>query len=335
LINSESSHRGCVPFESRYGYRDQRIRQRYPQLRTAANDAVRIGQVLETEFGYNAKLLIEDVTLEKLRSQLGECLPKEVQADDRLPVYFAGHGIALDGDDWPAGYLVPQDARPDDRQTFLPMTDVSGWLNRLPCHHLLLVLDCCFAGAFGWASTRDLDLGAVPEVVSRPFQSATPIGIAAIALPPPSRGMVHQGGADGVEVDIPRHSPEVGLVLHQLGAITTLEHVPAEPVPSGPGVGVVPEERLHAPSQIRLRRLEDHVAVVGEVDESVDPPLTTDRSVAQLLLAGRGPRHRRRCPGGQCLGPSPGRSHPGIGFGVVKACRHQTDFKIRRPGKKL
>ena len=92
-------------------------------------------------------------------------MPREVQADDRLLVYFAGHGIALDGDDGPAGYLVPQDARPDDRQTFLPMTDLSRWLERLPCRHLLLVLDCCFAGAFRWSSTRDL--GALPEVIHK------------------------------------------------------------------------------------------------------------------------------------------------------------------------
>jgi len=136
-----------------------------PQLRTAVNDARRIAQVLETEFGYAVQLLTEDVTLAKLSALLGEHLPIEVQADDRLLVYFAGHGIALDGDDGPAGYLVPQDARSDDRQSFLPMTELNGWLSQLPCRHLLLVLDCCFAGAFRWASTREL--GALPEVIHK------------------------------------------------------------------------------------------------------------------------------------------------------------------------
>jgi hypothetical protein len=136
-----------------------------PQLRTAVNDARRIGQVLETEFGYSVDVLTEDVTLGKLGALLGGDLPIKVQADDRLLVYFAGHGIALDGDDGPAGYLVPQDARPDDRQSFLPMTDLSGWLNRLACRHLLLVLYCYFAGAFRWSSTREL--GAVPEVLHK------------------------------------------------------------------------------------------------------------------------------------------------------------------------
>jgi Caspase domain len=136
-----------------------------PHLRTAVNDARGIGQVLEAGFGYTVHLLTEDVTLRKLKSLLDESLSKEVQSDDRVLIYFAGHGIALDGDDGPAGYLVPQDARPDDRQTFLPMTDLSAWLNRLPCRHLLLVLDCCFAGAFRWSSTREL--GAVPEVIHK------------------------------------------------------------------------------------------------------------------------------------------------------------------------
>ena len=45
------------------------------------------------------------------------------------------------------------------------MTDLNRWLDRLPCRHLLLVLDCCFAGAYRWSSTRDL--GALPEVIHR------------------------------------------------------------------------------------------------------------------------------------------------------------------------
>ena len=45
------------------------------------------------------------------------------------------------------------------------MTDLSRWVERLPCRHLLLVLDCCFAGAFRWASTREL--GALPEVIHK------------------------------------------------------------------------------------------------------------------------------------------------------------------------
>ena len=34
------------------------------------------------------------------------------------------------------------------------MRDVSEALSKLECHHLLLILDCCFAGTFRWAGSR-------------------------------------------------------------------------------------------------------------------------------------------------------------------------------------
>jgi WD40 repeat protein len=137
-----------------------------PALRTAVNDAREVARALDAKFNYDdVRALTEDVTLGRLRALLGEDLPREVEADDRLLVYFAGHGIALDGDGGPAGYLIPQDARREDPGSFLPMTELSGCLERLACRHLLLVLDCCFAGAFRWSSTRDL--AAPPAVIHR------------------------------------------------------------------------------------------------------------------------------------------------------------------------
>ena len=61
-----------------------------------------------------------------------------VAADDRVLFYFAGHGIAADGDDGPAGYLVPADADPTDLKTLMPMAELQDALQALPCRHLLL-----------------------------------------------------------------------------------------------------------------------------------------------------------------------------------------------------
>ena len=54
------------------------------------------------------------------------------------------------------------------------------------------------------------------------------------------------GGRDRVEMDVPRHRPERGLVLHHLGPIASLEDMAAEAVSSRRGVGVSREEPLHA-----------------------------------------------------------------------------------------
>ncbi|MEW5861330.1 MAG: caspase family protein, partial [Cyanobacteriota bacterium] len=82
----------------------------------------------------------------------------QLHPDDRLLFYFAGHGIALDAldnADGPVGFLVPQDARMDNDSSLLPMKRLHDALLALPCRHLLVILDCCFAGAFRWAGQRD------------------------------------------------------------------------------------------------------------------------------------------------------------------------------------
>src|SRR5690606_20444963 len=58
--------------------------------------------------------------------------------------------------DGPEGYLIPADARPDDPSTYIAMADLHRWLESLPCRHLLVVLDCCFAGSFTWYGGRSV-----------------------------------------------------------------------------------------------------------------------------------------------------------------------------------
>ncbi len=126
------------------------------RLRTARPDAEAVASALGDQHGYeDVRLLLdEQVTLASLRAEVHDGLASRVGADDRLLIYFAGHGIAQDGDDGPAGFLVPQDAHSAEPASLLPMTELHDALAALPCRHLLLVLDCCFAGSFRWASTR-------------------------------------------------------------------------------------------------------------------------------------------------------------------------------------
>ncbi|MCP4401717.1 MAG: hypothetical protein GY801_31005 [bacterium] len=140
--------------------------QGIPPLRTAVNDATRLAQILKEDHGFEVQLVIDaDATGEKLRVLLQERLQQKIGADDRVLFYFAGHGIALDGDDGPEGYIIPQDARAREKTTFLPMSDLHDALVHFECRHFLAILDCCFAGAFRWSSTRALS--DVPEVIHK------------------------------------------------------------------------------------------------------------------------------------------------------------------------
>jgi WD40 repeat protein len=124
-------------------------------LRSAVNDATVVANVLETQHGYRVTCLLNQAaTLARLKTELEIELPQNVQPDDRLLIYFAGHGIARNAEDGPAGYLIPQDAKLSDPATYLSMHTVYRALRQLQCRHLLVILDCCFAGTFRWAATR-------------------------------------------------------------------------------------------------------------------------------------------------------------------------------------
>lgn len=126
-------------------------------LKTAVNDAKKLVETLREKHGYQVWVCLDEVaTLNNLNQLLEQTLPEQVTENDRLLFYFAGHGVALNNDDEPAGYLIPQDAFLGDTNSYLPMTKLHDALSKLPCRHFLGILDCCFAGAFRWSSTRDL-----------------------------------------------------------------------------------------------------------------------------------------------------------------------------------
>ena len=141
-----------------------------PQLHSAVNDVRELAELLQTGHGYDATTLLDEAaTLQGLRAMLKGLRegPDALGPDDRLLLYFAGHGMAVNSDDGPAGYLVPQDARllavdQPDIHSLLPMRELVESLKGITCRHLLLTLDCCFAGAIRWAATRDMSQQRVP-----------------------------------------------------------------------------------------------------------------------------------------------------------------------------
>jgi hypothetical protein len=138
--------------------------QHISPLSTAINDAKKLAQELKEAHGYQVHGPILNAGKADLLKLFQEDIPKLVKAEDRILLYFAGHGIALDSDDNPNGFLVPVDARPGETDSLIPMNLVHDALTEVPCKHGLLILDCCFAGAFKWSTGfRDVvfDLPAI------------------------------------------------------------------------------------------------------------------------------------------------------------------------------
>jgi WD40 repeat protein len=126
--------------------------QHLTPLATAVNDAKEIARRLREQHQYTVHSPLLNATKADITKLLSQVIPQTVGKDDRVVFYFAGHGIALDSEEGPNGYLVPADARSGDINSLVSMQAFHQVFNELPCRHGLLILDCCFAGAFKWSS---------------------------------------------------------------------------------------------------------------------------------------------------------------------------------------
>ncbi|MCA9538442.1 MAG: caspase family protein [Myxococcales bacterium] len=128
-----------------------------PQLDTARADAEAVTEVLRAQ-QYQVTTLVDHEASKAALDGHFAGLAERVGPDDRLLIYFAGHGIARDGDadGRPKGFLVPHDANREDDASLLEMDALNEALHRIQCRHRLLLLDCCFAGSFRWASYRTM-----------------------------------------------------------------------------------------------------------------------------------------------------------------------------------
>lgn len=142
------------------------------KLNNAVHDAEELAKVLKERYEYKVLLLTDTKATKKELCNLLENLQKNIiklpnndeqisiKESDRVLFYFAGHGIAekaeerKDKDVKPAGYLMPQDSQGDDKSTWLSMQELHDALTSLNCRHLLMILDCCFAGGIRWAELK-------------------------------------------------------------------------------------------------------------------------------------------------------------------------------------
>ncbi|MGN6508903.1 MAG: nSTAND1 domain-containing NTPase, partial [Chitinophaga sp.] len=152
---SFAAHKAYIIGISHYRY--------FPALKTPLHDGKELGRLLRAQQFEVKELYDADRT--ELIAFL-ENMRRETRPNDRVLLYYAGHGLARDHVNRPEGWLIPADGQ-KDVSTFVSMEWLSGIIGQLPCRHFLLLLDCCFSGVFRWSSgLRDLGEG-VPNVMYR------------------------------------------------------------------------------------------------------------------------------------------------------------------------
>lgn len=148
--------------------------QTLPQLGGAVRDAQAMTAYLKQQGFEVTTVLNGDATRARLARLIGDELPAKLQADDRVLIYFAGHGVSRGQGDAAMGYLMPVEGdRSAPASTAISMAEVSRWFGQYAAKHVMLVADACYSGlAIGSRSvgippeTRDY----VREVTKRPVR---------------------------------------------------------------------------------------------------------------------------------------------------------------------
>lgn len=96
-------------------------------------------------------LLNQDATVSAMRSALGTALPRSVEPDDVVVIFFAGHGV-VEGDR--DGYLLAHDSDPQNLYaTAMPIAELDRIVTeRIKARSVILIADACHAGKLGWTS---------------------------------------------------------------------------------------------------------------------------------------------------------------------------------------
>lgn len=128
-----------------------------PKLRYAVADAQAVGRELEARGFSVTHLLDREATRDRILEVLGDDLPTQMKPDDRLLIFYAGHGetkTIVGGQTM--GYLLPVEAQREKlHKTAISMGEIKQLAGLLPAKHVLFVVDVCYGGIAG-QQTRSL-----------------------------------------------------------------------------------------------------------------------------------------------------------------------------------
>lgn len=114
-------------------------------LDTPVNDARAIAAILEKRYGFKVQLLIDGDRLAIMKTI--NDLDDQLDENDNLLVYYAGHGSLIDVGKRDIGYWLPVNADPPPDDSFwVPNEFVTGHLGRTKAKRVLVIADSCYGG---------------------------------------------------------------------------------------------------------------------------------------------------------------------------------------------
>ena len=130
-------------------------------LSYAVNDAEEMKKVIIEDLKFkeeNVTLLCdENATKANILQCYLQFAQNNIQTDDRIIIFYAGHGHTKSGFRGEVGYLVPYDADMNDISSFIRWDEFTLNSELIRAKHMLFIMDACYGGL---ALTRSLCSGS-------------------------------------------------------------------------------------------------------------------------------------------------------------------------------
>ena len=121
-----------------------------PPLKYAVSDADEFRQTLVDSLSFDANdityLANEAATRQAILKAFLRFSHEDVDVDERLILFYAGHGHTRTGSRGEIGYLVPHDADMADFSTFIRWDEFTRNSELVRAKHILFIMDACYSG---------------------------------------------------------------------------------------------------------------------------------------------------------------------------------------------
>ena len=124
--------------------------QHASSLEYAISDAQSIMDIIIKNFGFEKEYVIfltdEEATKRNIMSAYMAYGQTGTDCDDRLLVFFAGHGVTCKGARGEIGFLVPHDGNPQDLSSLIRWDEFTINTELINAKHILFIMDACYGG---------------------------------------------------------------------------------------------------------------------------------------------------------------------------------------------
>lgn len=119
-------------------------------LAQAVNDATQFAHLLQDTLGFytpNVTLLTDcTATRANIMASFMRYASHGTDPDDRLIVFYAGHGHTVSGHRGETGFLVPSDGKIDDLSTLVRWDEITNNADLIRAKHIFFLMDACYGG---------------------------------------------------------------------------------------------------------------------------------------------------------------------------------------------